>query len=191
MAKNVVLKFVLIIVILLLTSGALYYYIVMKPQNIKNIYDEFKKENMNWKQLNIENYSFKISNVRTGGAARLFNSILIIKNGNIDEEIMLPNKYYYESSKTQVWEPHLFEVREDFKEFSSINELYNYLGNYMEKYDGKIDFINGHCKKIFVEYDYEFHIPIKIEFDYWYNPLINRNHRFKYYAIDIEDFRKL
>ncbi|MDR1389174.1 MAG: DUF6174 domain-containing protein [Treponema sp.] len=191
MLRNKVGTFVIGSIILCVIFIIVYCFISIKPHNIKDVYSELEIEKTKWEELDIKNYSFKISNVRTGGSSMLFNSTITIKKGIIDNEKAVSYKYYYDSNKTQFWEPYLFEVLENFPQYSDIDRIYGELENGIKTYDGKIDLVNGHCKNIFIEYDSEYHIPKRIEFEYWYNPIIKVSDRRKYYAIDIKEFQKL
>lgn len=159
----------------------LYPFLIIGKVSSKDIYNTLLIEKAKWTEISNQNYSFKVSNVRTGGMARLFNSVIIVENKIAIEEIQEP----------YTWEPYLHTVLDVFPEYSTIDNIYNDIEKFIDFYNkDKINY-KGYCKSISIEYDQINHIPIKIEYDYWHNPFLNITDRLKYYAIDISDFKTI
>jgi hypothetical protein len=157
---------------------------ISTQKNIEKVKIEFSREKKLWENTEVKNYNFRISNVRTGGIARLFDSTIVVKNGHYFSEIVENNKkesYHY-----------LFPVNEISQKYTTIDNLYKSIEEFMESYNKKLekeDYTYGYCNNITIVYDYKNHIPIRIEYDYCHNPFVNISDRLRYYAIDIIEFK--
>jgi hypothetical protein len=157
---------------------------ISTKRNIEKVKSELLREKQLWENFEIKDYNFRISNVRTGGIVQLFDSTIVVKNGHYFSEIVENNKNEFYN--------YLFPVNEVFQKYTTIDNLYNSIEEFIESYDKKLekeDYTYGYCNNITIEYNYNNHIPIRIEYDYWHNPFVNVSDRLKYYAIDIIEFK--
>ena len=152
----------------------------MKKNNLNKLYDELILEKIKWQESDISNYQYRISNHWGTGMGNALNSIVIVKGGNYFDEINL-----------EEYQKNIPVIREYRRQYMTIDSIYKYLEEEFINYKNEnIDFINGHCKNIIIEFDKDNHIPVAIIWEFWQNPFINISGTFipPYAAIYIENF---
>ena len=136
-------------------------------------------EKNNWNELRIADYKYRIYNSKPTPSAYSVDSIVIVRNGEYYHEIRLGSEEDFIS----------FVNDGNNDRFMTIDNLYKFIEEALTKYKKeRMNFFEGYCKNIIIEFDKKNHIPILIVWEFWHNPFLNFSDNVYYSGIQIEDF---